>query len=120
MVEQTTRAMTSSPVVCLIGETEALHFTPQSVSPSLTPTHHRQSFPHSYTSQRDLPSLLHITVSPSHTPIHSTVSPSLTPIHHNESFSHSYTSQRVLPSLLHITASPSLTLTHHSESFPHS
>ncbi|KAG7160732.1 hypothetical protein Hamer_G028347 [Homarus americanus] len=59
MVEQTTRAMTSSPVVCLIGETEALHFTPHSesfphsytsVSPSFTPTPHSESFPHSYTS----------------------------------------------------------------------
>ncbi|KAG7169844.1 hypothetical protein Hamer_G030028 [Homarus americanus] len=59
MVEQTTRAMTSSPIVCLIGQTEALYFTPHnqsfphsytSVSPSLTPTPHRESFPHSYTS----------------------------------------------------------------------
>ncbi|KAG7157423.1 hypothetical protein Hamer_G005848 [Homarus americanus] len=145
MVEQTSRAMTSSPVVCLIGETEALQFTPHNQSfphsytsqsflstptsvialtPThlsesfITPTHHNESFhllhipneslPHSYTS-RDLPSLLHITVSPSHTPTH-----------HSESFPHSYTSQRDLPSLLHITVSPSHTPTHHSEPFSHS
>ncbi|KAG7169265.1 hypothetical protein Hamer_G027744 [Homarus americanus] len=85
--------MTSSQVVCLIGETEALHFTPQSVSPSLTPTHHRQSIPHSYTSQRDLPSLLHITVSPSVTPTHHSESFPHSYTQHSESFSHSYPSQ---------------------------
>ncbi|KAG7162842.1 hypothetical protein Hamer_G031458 [Homarus americanus] len=71
MVEQTTRAITSSPVVCLIGETEALHITPHSLS-----------FPHSYTSQRVLPSLLSINVTPSHTPKHQ-----------RDSFPNSYTSQ---------------------------
>ncbi|KAG7172853.1 hypothetical protein Hamer_G029620 [Homarus americanus] len=83
--------MTSSPVVCLIGETEARHFTPQSVLPSLlhltaspflTPTPHRESFPHPYTSQGVLPSLLHNTVSLSHIDTH-----------HTESFPHPYTSQ---------------------------
>ncbi|KAG7171039.1 hypothetical protein Hamer_G030262, partial [Homarus americanus] len=99
-----------------------------------------ETYPHSYTSQRVLPSLLHITASPSHTPKHSTASPSLSPIHHNvsfphttqhsETYPHSYTSQRVLPSLLHITASPShtpkhstaspsLSPIHHNVSFPH-
>ncbi|KAG7175173.1 hypothetical protein Hamer_G001181 [Homarus americanus] len=81
MIEQTTRAMTSSPVVCHIGETEALHLTP-----------HSQSFPHSYTSQRVNPSLLHLTGSPSLI-LHITASPCLTPTHHSESFPHSYTSQ---------------------------
>ncbi|KAG7162244.1 hypothetical protein Hamer_G029093, partial [Homarus americanus] len=44
-------------------------------SPSLTPTHHSESFPHPYTS-----------VSSSHIP---------TPTHHSETFPHSYTSHRV-------------------------
>ncbi|KAG7167417.1 hypothetical protein Hamer_G012872 [Homarus americanus] len=50
----------------------------------LTPKHQSESFPHSYTSQRVLPSLLHITEGPS-----------LTPTPHSESFPHSYTSHRV-------------------------
>ncbi|KAG7170836.1 hypothetical protein Hamer_G032213, partial [Homarus americanus] len=90
MVEQTTRPMTSSPVVCLIGETEALHFTP-----------HNHSFPHSYTSQSVLPSLLHLTVSHSLTLYTSlsvlpcTPTPHLSPFlppHLCQSFPHSYTS----------------------------
>ncbi|KAG7175934.1 hypothetical protein Hamer_G031723 [Homarus americanus] len=82
--------MTSSPIVCLIGETEALHFTP-----------HRESFPHSYTSVS--PSLTPTPHSESFPPLHITARPSLTPTHHSESFPHPYTSQRDLPSLLHIT-----------------
>ncbi|KAG7154248.1 hypothetical protein Hamer_G030910 [Homarus americanus] len=78
--------MTSSQVVCLIGETEALHFTP-----------HSQSLLHSYTSQSVFPSLLHLTVSPtphseSFRHSYTSVNHSITPTHHSESFPHSYTS----------------------------
>ncbi|KAG7176762.1 hypothetical protein Hamer_G031284 [Homarus americanus] len=94
--------MTSSQVVCLIGETEALHFTP-----------HSQSLLHSYTSQSVFPSLLHLTVSPTpHIPTQHYMSfpHSYTILKY---FPHSYTSQRDLPSLLHIRVSPSLTPTPH-------
>ncbi|KAG7172774.1 hypothetical protein Hamer_G007013 [Homarus americanus] len=106
MVEQTTRAMTSSPVVCLIGETEALHFTPHNQSFPQSYTSH-ESFPHSYTSQRVLHLLLRLTVSPS-----------LTPKHQRDSFPHCYTSHESFPHS-YTSVSPSLTPKHQRDSFPH-
>ncbi|KAG7158072.1 hypothetical protein Hamer_G020676 [Homarus americanus] len=120
--------MTSSPVVCLLGETEARHFTPLN-----------QSFPHSYTSQSVLPSLLHITARPSLTPTPHTLQVLPSPLHNTassfslytmcpfslptlslKSFPHSYTTLQVLLSLQHNTTSPFLTYTQHYKSFPHS
>ncbi|KAG7170379.1 hypothetical protein Hamer_G016199 [Homarus americanus] len=100
--------MTSSPVVCLIGKTEALHYTP-----------HSQSCPLSYTSQGVLPSLLRLSESFIHSyTSHASVSPSFTPTPHRESFPHSYAS--VSPSFTPTPhSSPSLTPSPHSESFPH-
>ncbi|KAG7154924.1 hypothetical protein Hamer_G031647 [Homarus americanus] len=97
MVKQNTRPMTSSPVVCLIGETEAIHFTPHSES-FLHSTPHSQSFPHSNTS----------------------VSPSLTPIHHSETFPHSYTTQSLKSFLIYenITMSFPRSYTTLHKSFP--
>ncbi|KAG7171237.1 hypothetical protein Hamer_G031696, partial [Homarus americanus] len=79
-----------SPSLTPTPHRESFPHSNTSVSPFLTPTPHRESFPHSYTSHESFPRP------------YTSVSPSLTSTPHSKTFSHSYTSQRVLPTLQHI------------------